>query len=214
MKPFLSGVRTGLFLQLAVGPVFFFILGITISSNYINGLFAIFAVTFVDYIYIFLSIIGIGRLLEQNKVKKIFGLISSVILILFGVMILYQGILFINKTELRHAFAWTPLKSFTSSFVLTISSPLTIVFWSSIFSTKAIEKNYKNKQLVMFGAGAGSATFLFFGLTMLILSLLKSNIPNIAVQVMNCVVGMLLIYYGITRSVHNFSRNGDDNHEN
>jgi hypothetical protein len=72
---------------------------------------------------------------------------------------------------------------------LTISSPLTIVFWSSIFSAKAIEKNYKKKQLVI---------------SMMILSLLKSNIPDLMVQVLNCIVGFVLIYYRITRTISLF----------
>ncbi len=201
MKALRSGVLTGLFLQLAVGPVFFYILGITIESNYINGLSAILAVTLADYIYIVLSIIGIGKLLQQDKVKQIFGLISSIILTLFGVVILYKGLVFIDNTNQVNAFMWTPTNSFVSCFVLTISSPLTIVFWSSIFSAKAIENNYQKKQLVMFGLGAGSATFLFLSLTMMILSLLKSNISTVTVQVMNCIVGLILIYYGITRLV-------------
>ena len=201
MKPFLNGVLTGLFLQIAVGPVFFYIIGITIDSNYINSLFAILAVTLADYIYIVLSLIGIGKLLQKDKVKLIFGLVSSIILILFGAMILYNGMVYINKTEQIDVFMWTPINSFASCFVLTISSPLTIVFWTSIFSAKAIEKDYQKKQLLMFGLGTGSSTFLFLAPAMLILSLLKSNIPDIIVQVMNCIVGLLLIYYGIRRSV-------------
>ena len=52
MKQIISGLLTGLFLQLAVGPVFFYIFSITIDSNYRNGLFAVLAVTLADYIYI------------------------------------------------------------------------------------------------------------------------------------------------------------------
>jgi threonine/homoserine/homoserine lactone efflux protein len=200
MKPLLDGMLTGLFLQLALGPVFFYILGITVDSNYINSLFAIFAVTLADYIYIVLSLIGIGKLLQKDKIKTIFGAVSSIILILFGLMILYKGLVFINNSEQIGSIAWTPVNSFTTCFVLTISSPLTIVFWSSIFSAKAIEKKYIKRQLILFGLGTGASTFLFLSLTMMILTLLKSNIPNMIVQILNCIVGLLLIYYGITRT--------------
>ena len=205
MKPLLNGMLTGLFLQLALGPVFFYILGITLDSNYTNSLFAILAVTLADYIYIVLSLIGIGKLLQEDKMKTIFGAVSSIILMLFGLMILYKGLVFINNTEQISSIAWTPINSFTSCFVLTISSPLTIVFWTSIFSAKAIEKKYKKKQLILFGLGTGSSTFLFLSLTMMVLSLLKSNIPNMTVQILNCIVGLLLIYYGITRTVKSMS---------
>jgi len=199
MTPLFNGMLTGLFLQLAVGPVFFYIFGITVDSNYVNGLSGILAVTMVDYIYIVLSLIGIGRLLQEDRIKKIFGRVSSIILTLFGLMMLYKGLLFINGAEQVKSIAWTPVNSFTSCFILTASSPLTIVFWSSVFSAKAIEKNYKKKELVIFGIGTGLSTFLFLSAAMLILSVLKSGIPNLMVQVLNCIVGLVLIYYGITR---------------
>lgn len=199
MTPLLNGMLTGLFLQLAVGPVFFYIFGITVDSNYINGLSGILAVTIVDYLYIVLSLIGIGRLLQEDKIKKIFGIVSSAILMLFGLMMLYKGLLFINGAEQVKSIAWTPVNSFTSCFILTASSPLTIVFWSSVFSAKAIEKNYKKKELVIFGIGTGLPTFFFLSAAMMILSLLKSGIPNLMVQMLNCIVGLVLIYYGITR---------------
>jgi len=114
-------------------------------------------------------------------------------------MMLYKGLLFINGAEQVKSIAWTPVNSFTSCFILTASSPLTIVFWSSVFSAKAIEKNYKKKELVIFGIGTGLSTFFFLSAAMLILSVLKSGIPNLMVQVLNCIVGLVLIYYGITR---------------
>jgi len=83
LKPLLKGLLTGLFLQLAIGPVFFFILGITINSNFINVLSAIIAVTLVDYIYIALSLLGLSKIIEKEKIKLLVGIISSFVLILF-----------------------------------------------------------------------------------------------------------------------------------
>lgn len=202
MIPFLNGLLTGLFLQLALGPVFFYILGITMDSRFINSLAAITAVTLVDYIYITLSLIGIGSVLQNDKIKKIFGLISSLILILFGGLMFYKGFrAFQDAGSMPHA-SWTLLNSFTSSFILTASSPLTIVFWSSIFSAKAIEKNYRKPELVIFGIGTGLSTFIFLTLTMMVLSMLKSTIPGMVVQILNCAVGLVLMYYGLSRITH------------
>lgn len=200
MKPLLDGMLTGLFLQLAVGPVFFYILGITVDSDVINGFFAVLAVTLADYIFILLSLAGMGRLLETETAKRVFGLVSSVVLVIFGVMIFRTGLAGIHTVQAA-ASGWTPLKSFTSCFILTLSSPLTIVFWGSIFSAKAVEKNYVRKQLVVFGLGAGASTFLFLSPAVFVLSFLKSGIPGLAVQVLNCMVGVLLAFYGITRTL-------------
>lgn len=192
---------TGLLLQLAVGPVFFYIMGITIDSNYLNGLAAIIAVTLADYIYIVLSLVGLGRLLQKGRIRTAFGLVGSVVLVLFGLMVLYKGLAFIDATDQTGVINWTPLNSFTSAFILTISSPLTIVFWSSVFSAKAIEMDYKRKELIIFGFGTGLSTLFFMSSTMAVLSLLKSDIPTLAIQILNCLVGLVLIYYGISRTV-------------
>jgi len=201
MKVFINGLLTGMFLQLAIGPVFFFILRITLESNYSNAVFAILAVTLVDYLYIALSILGLGRLLEKDKARKITGLIGSVALMIFGVSIL--GSAFAAKTAASGSYASgiTALGSFVNAFVLTLSSPLTIVFWSSVFTTKAMENGYGKKQIMVFGLGSGASTFIFLSSTMFILSVIKSGIPEVVVGWMNVVVGALLFAYGLQRTI-------------
>jgi threonine/homoserine/homoserine lactone efflux protein len=201
-----DGMLTGMFLQLAVGPVFFYILSITMDSDFINSLSGILAVTLVDYFYIVLSLIGIGKLLQKNGIRRKFGITSSIILVLFGLMILHKGIAGISETA-RAVSVWTPLSSFASCFILTISSPLTIVFWSSIFSAKAIEKNYQKNHLVIFAIGTGLSTFVFLSASMWSLSMLKSGIPDWVVQTLNGMVGAVLISYGIMRAFKTL-RNG------
>lgn len=93
VKVFLKGLTTGLILQIAIGPIFFYLVNITLQKNLMDGLFAVFAVTIVDYLYILLAIAGVGKILEKEKTKEIIGLVSSVILILFG---LYMAIITAN----------------------------------------------------------------------------------------------------------------------
>lgn len=70
MKIFKNGLAIGLVLQLAVGPVFFFIINLVLQKSIFDGLAGVLAVTIVDYFYIILAIFGIGKLLENKKVKK------------------------------------------------------------------------------------------------------------------------------------------------
>jgi len=199
MKPLLNGILTGLFLQLAIGPVFFYILGIAMDSSFLISFFGVLAVTLVDYIYILLSILGIGKLLEKEKIKRIFGIISSLVLLIFGIMLINKALMPSNKIILGNE--WTIAKAFISCFLLTISSPLTIVFWSSIFASKAIEKNYSKNELSVFGIGAGLATILFLSIVMYIISMIKKTIPVQAITILNILVGAVIIAYGIIRFV-------------
>ena len=137
MKIFRNGLVTGLILQLAIGPVFFFIANLTLQGTILNGIAGVLAVTIVDYFYITLAIFGVGKLLENKKVKKIFGIVSSIILAVFGLIII-KGIAG-GVSSATSTMPMTLISSFVSVFLLTISSPMTIVFFTSLFTAKALE---------------------------------------------------------------------------
>ena len=78
---------------------------------------------------------------------------------------------------------------------------MTIVFFTSLFTTKAVEYNYTKKELYVFGFGAGLATFLLMGTSVLLFSLVKGTVPVLLIQFLNIVVGCLLIGYGGIRLI-------------
>ncbi len=201
IKILAHGLATGLILQIAIGPVFFFIANLALQKTLYAGLVAVAAVTIVDYLYILLAILGVGKLLEREKTKKILGLISSAVLVFFGLLIIMN--LLGNSSimgESQHD-PGTLMATFFAAFALTISSPLTIVFWTGLFSVKAIEKNYSRSELLIFGLAAGLATVLFLSTTVIILTVLKASIPPALVKSLNIAVGLLLVVYGGLRFI-------------
>jgi threonine/homoserine/homoserine lactone efflux protein len=195
----LNGFLTGLLLQIALGPVFFFILNISLQRTVIDGFFAVIAVTLVDYIFIALALLGVGTLLAKPKIKRPLGITSSIVLILFGI-IMIMSIDQNEMVDISHDMVQSNYaSSFLSAFLLTASSPLTIVFWTSLFATRAIEKGYMQKQLIFFGLAAGSATFVFLGLSVALLSILSASIPIMLLTVLNTAIGSLIIMYGLVR---------------
>ncbi len=202
IKVFIRGLTTGLILQIAIGPVFFYLANIALNKTLLDGLLAVLAATVVDYIYIALAIAGIGKLLERARVKRILGLASSIVLILFG---LYMAISALNiappdltvTDQSQNLFA-----SFISTFILTISSPLTIVFWTGVFAARSVEYSLAKKELLVFGLAAGLATFLFLGSAILLITIFKTAIPLAAVQAANLLVSLVLIAYGAVRAIN------------
>ena len=198
MKKTLLVIKRGLFLgliiQLAIGPIFFFIVNLSLQKTLLDGLMGVLAATVVTYIYIALSVFGIGKILEEEKFKKIFGIISSIVLIIFGGIIISGAI---NSGDIEIAVNTSNLfASFTSVFLLAISNPLSIVFFTGLFSAKAIEHNYTKNELYFFGFGTGLSTFIFMGGAILLVSFLKEAIPIIVMQILNIAVGVLIIGYG------------------
>ena len=198
MKIFKNGLITGLLLQLAIGPVFFFIVNLALQRTILDGFVAVLAVTIVDYFYITLAIFGVGKLLEKKKFKKIFGIVSSLVLVIFGGIII-KGIIGSDISTDVDTNTSNLLASFTSVFFLTISSPMTIVFFTSLFAAKTIEYNYKKRELLIFGLSTGFATFLFMGSSVILFSLIGGAIPVIVIKLLNLLVGILLIGYGTIR---------------
>ena len=195
MKAFGNGLMTGLILQLAIGPVFFFIIDLTLYRSIFDGLAGVIAVTIVDYLYITLAIFGIAKLLENIKIKKVFGIVSSAILIILGSLII-RSIIGGHISTLVNINSINFLSSFVSVFLLTISNPLTILFFTSIFTTKAVEYNFSRRQLLVFGFGTGLATFIFMGVSVILFTLIKGVIPTQIIQILNLIVGCILVGYG------------------
>jgi threonine/homoserine/homoserine lactone efflux protein len=207
MKIFRNGLATGLLLQLAIGPVFFFIVNLTLQRTILDGFVAVLAVTMVDYLYITLAILGVGKLLERKKVKQVFGIISSTVLIIFGSMII-KDVIGRDVSIKANTTSSNLLTSFTSVFFLTISSPMTIVFFTSLFATKAVEFNYTKRELFIFGLSTGSATFIFLGTSVILFSSIGGAIPIMLIKLLNMGVGILLIGYGAVRLVKGIQNNG------
>lgn len=198
MKIALKGLLTGLLLQLAIGPIFFHITSLVIQKTFFDGLVAVFAVTLIDYFYISLSILGIGKLIQRRKDKKILGLISSISLIIFGIITIYgitSGVFPTDKTVISTSIFF----SFASTFILAISNPITIIFYVGLFSVKVIEHDYAKHELLIFSLSVGLATFIFMGTAVVVVSVIKGIVPLVLIQSANILVGCLFIVYGIMR---------------
>lgn len=203
IRTFFRGLGTGFILQLAVGPVFFFVLNVTVNNTLFAGLAAVAGVAVAVYLYITLAALGVGRLMERKPVRCALSVISAVILVLFGCVLLAGPLRSLNgpADPIRISGGRTVGREFLSALLLTLSSPLTIVFWTGLFAAKALEYDLHKGSLLLFGLSAGLATPLFLGTAVLLVTAVRGFIPPLAVPVLNSVVGVLLIGYGVFRLI-------------
>jgi threonine/homoserine/homoserine lactone efflux protein len=192
------GFRFGMLLQIAIGPVCLLILQTAISSGFVAAESGVLAVVLVDALFIFAAIWGIGALFTrfpQTKVLlKIFG---GLVLILFGAanVLSVFGISLIPGLNLSaHTLS---RDSFTTMLVLTLSNPLTILFWAGVFSTKLAEENFQRGQVYAFGGGAVLSTAFFLSLVSFLGSLMNARVPAIFIQALNFTVGLVLVGFGL-----------------
>ncbi|NMC12132.1 MAG: LysE family transporter [Chloroflexi bacterium] len=193
-----KGFQFGMLLQFAIGPVCIFIFQAASSRGFLITESGVFGVALIDALYILASIIGIGGLIEKNDTVKIgLKVFGAFVLILFGLSNILNiiGINFLPSLHLQSVHNTTGM--FSRAALLTLSNPLTIVFWAGAFSSKIAQESYRQKDLFLFGFGAVMATLFFLSLVSFAGSITKIFLPLQFIEFLNGVVGIALIYFGI-----------------
>ena len=139
-------------------------------------------------------------MLEKKEIKKTFGIVSSVVLILFG-LVLIKGIMGENLPAASDMQSINLFASFTTTFFLAISNPMVIVWNASLLTAKALEYHYTKRELIVFGLAVGLAVLLFMGTFVILFSLMKTTVPFSLIQILNILVGSMLILYGTIRFI-------------
>ena len=191
-----DGVKFGMALQLAVGPICLYIFQVAVERGFLAALPGVAGTTLVDAACIVLAVVGVGAAIEKSaRIKSVVKNVGAVILVLFGAAFisgslglpLLPGALFSAKGG----------GVFLSTVLIASSNPLTIVFWAGVFSAKVAQSDMGRKELYLFSAGCLLATVLFLTLVSLIGGLTGGFIPERVIAVLNIVVGAALVVFGI-----------------
>lgn len=199
----LKGFRFGMLLQLAVGPVCIYIFSVGCNRGFISAETGVFAVTVVDALFVLFAIIGIASAIRNERTQKVFKIAGAIIVAYFGLSSI-SGVFDINIMPHLQLFGNRGSGNpFINGFLLTASNPLTILFWTGVFSTKIAEEKMSAYSIYLFGGGAILATLLFLSVIAVVGSLLKTIIPDSAVliKVLNLLVGVSLVYFSITKLI-------------
>jgi len=191
-----KGFKFGLLLQIAIGPVCFFIFQLAVINGFFVAMIGILAVFIVDILFIFGAIKGIAALLESRKMQTVLKYFGSFILMIFGLSsILNQfDINFLPTLSAQNVSG--AHNAFIQAAIITISNPLTIIFWAGVFSAKITEDNLGKMEMYYFGMGAVLATFSFLFIIALIGSFSMTFLPTQVIRVLNICVGFILIFFG------------------
>jgi threonine/homoserine/homoserine lactone efflux protein len=194
----LKGFRFGMLLQIAVGPVCLFILNTSISKGFTEAMSGVAAVSLVDALFIMAAILGVAAILEKNKSAKVFfKYFGALVLILFGLQTVLGvfGISILPDIDIfKNDNAGT---TFFTVLFLTISNPLTIMFWAGVFSSRIVDDGMNRRDMYLFGAGAVLSTLSFMTFISLLGSVLGVFVPITLMNVLNIAVGAVLIGFGI-----------------
>ena len=195
MKSYFDGLRFGMLLQLAIGPMCLLVFNSAQSAGLLPALSLVLAIALVDAFYIALAALGAGKLLANRKADKAVRIVGGCVLVLFGLHIALAafGISLLPGLHIET----TARSLFVQGLILTLSNPLTIVFWGSVLTAKIVENGLRKRELAVFSLGAVSATLLFLTAVALLGTVLGSFIPKSVSAALNVAVGLLIIYFGV-----------------
>lgn len=195
MKKYFNGLKFGLLLQLAVGPMCLMVFNTANNLGFFSAMTLVLAIASVDAFYILLASLGASKLLEKENIKSVFKILGSIILVVFGLNIILNiwGINIIPGLNLNSGSS----NLFIQGIILTLSNPITIIFWGSVLTTKIVEEKFSKKELVIFSVGLVSATLIFLSLVAILGTMIGNFIPSNIINILNIIVGIVIIGFGV-----------------
>lgn len=194
---FVDGLKFGLLLQLAVGPMCLLVFNTAGNRGFAAGMVLVSAIALVDALYILLAGAGVSAILSRENVRRGVKIVGGTVLLLFGLDIA-TGALGFSLLPQVSLFSNVHTGSlFLQGVLLTASNPLTIVFWGGVFSTKAAAENMSAVQLCPFGLGCVSATLFFLSAIALLGNGAGVFLPPIVLTVLNVTVGCVIVYFAV-----------------
>jgi threonine/homoserine/homoserine lactone efflux protein len=191
-KLFRDGLKIGFLLQLgSIGPICMLLFRLSLSLPIGKLLLGVIGITLSDVIYIALAVLSISAIMKKiQRYQHIFDIVVGLALIVFGILFVTAGHVVDSNTFQGHdLFFWL--------FGLNIANPITILCITGIFSLELSKRNMNLKESSVFAFGFLLATPLFTTLVVLIGSFAGRVFPGVIVQMVNAMMGLVLIFLGV-----------------
>ena len=192
---FVKGIFLGLSVSAPVGPIGILCINRALTKGFRSGLSSGMGAATADLIYGTIAALGITLISDFLIENEVFFLILGVI------FLFYMGISTIikkRKISLENRMSRNFLMDYTTTFFLTITNPLTILFFLNVFALMGVAKtdgSITNTFLLLLGVFIGSAMWwlTLSGTTYL----LKSKIKDHTLKLIDYISGSAILAFGI-----------------
>jgi threonine/homoserine/homoserine lactone efflux protein len=197
MTSVLQGLKFGMLLQLAIGPVSLLILKIAGNRGFAQAMSGTAAVVLVDSLFILLAILGIASFVGREQTRKLFNYVGAVIVALFGAATILEifGIHIMPGSGVFSASGETG--SFVEAFVLTAANPLTILFWAGVFTVRITEGKLSGAEVYFFGLGCALSTLVALTAVAVFGTVSGTFLPDKMIDLLNFIIGAVLIVFAL-----------------
>jgi threonine/homoserine/homoserine lactone efflux protein len=151
MNVFLSYILLGLSLAAPIGPINAAQIDRGIRNGFMHAWLIGVGAVVADAVYMLVVYIGVIQFLEMSFMKTFLWLFGCFVLIYTGV----ETVINASKLSFEPTRSKEPLvKSFFSGFFMSISNPLTILFWLGIYGSVLAKTaaSYESSQLILYSS--------------------------------------------------------------
>jgi threonine/homoserine/homoserine lactone efflux protein len=190
-----KGTILGLSVSAPVGPIGILCINRALNKGFRSGLASGMGAATADLLYGTVAALGITLIsdfLIDNK--AFFQIIGMIFLFYIGISTILKK----RRISIENRLNRNYLLDYTSTFLLTISNPLTILFFLSIFASMGMAKTdgtFNNTFPLLFGVFFGSATWwlILSGTTFL----LKSKIKDHTLKLIDYISGSVILLFAV-----------------
>ena len=197
MDPFLEGVVLGMTLAVLFGPAVFALVQTSLYRGFRSGFFLAVGIFLSDLALVFLCFMGALQILSNDYNRLIFGIISGLILIGYGIFTFRRQVQVLNNgnqpAEKKPGWFTFILKGF----FLNIANPFVWFWWISV--TVGVTSNYgdETRSAVFFFTGTLTTVLATDLFKVYIAKKLKGFLNEKNIKRVNHIVGVLLIGFGL-----------------
>lgn len=207
IEAFLAGFT----LSLLLGPAFFTLLQTSLEKGFKPAIRFASGIFLSDAFLVLISFLGASRLFTDPSASKIIGVVGGLILILIGVYTFRKKVVLqpevIHPSEISvHTPRW---RYFFKGFFMNMANPATWIFW--FVSVGTITAQYTTDsgdvvqyRVLLFFFITLSTVFAMDTLKSFVAGKIKRHINEKTVKVVNKIVGVLLVIFGLYLFVGSF----------
>lgn len=192
---FIQGIIIGLFVSIPMGPVGILCIQRTLQQGRLSGFISGLGAACADTVFASIAGLGLTMISDFFKDQHLYIMLAgSILLIALGLRMFFK-----NTIKQARAFKYKQsnlVSDFISVFVLTITNPITIIFYGIVFASLGVVQDNVSSLIVLLSGIFCGAISIWFLLSTFV-NIFRKYFRLRIIFYINKVAGVILMLFGL-----------------
>jgi len=192
----IKGIIVGIVISAPLGPLGILTIQRTINKGLLSGFISGVGAAFADIIYAAIAGFGISiiaNFLETNQL--IIRVVGGILIAGVGIRIFYSNP--VKQIRKQRAQKTNFISDFISSFLITITNPLTVIVFGAAFAGLGLKESNSGSVVTYALIGVFSGALLWWGGLTVLVNIFRKKIRLRNLWWINKITGSLIVVFGI-----------------